>query len=151
MAGGTPGDDVYSSKGYRPEESKGLIAGHAYSVIIAKEVKGLKLLNIRNPWGTFEWGGDWSDKSLLWTKEMIDLVKPNLDENDGTFWMSFRDFIENFDCLDVCRVRNWDEVRIRGRFIRFADTDNTTVEVVQSKWIYALDVPVKTHSLITLH
>jgi len=51
----------------------------------------------------------------------------------------------------VCRVRNWDEIRIRGRFIRFADTENPTVEVVQSKWIYALEVPKKTHIIIALH
>jgi calpain-15 len=44
-----------------------LIPGHAYSVIAAKEVKGHKLLNIRNPWGGFEWDGDWSDQSPLWT------------------------------------------------------------------------------------
>lgn len=61
---------------------------------------------------------------------MIDAVKPNLEGNDGTFWMCFKDFVENFDSLDVCRVRNWDEVRIRGRFVRFADSDNQTVEVV---------------------
>lgn len=55
---------------------------------------------------------------------MIDLVKPSLEGNDGTFWMCFSDFVANFDSLDVCRVRNWDEIRIRGRFIRFADTEN---------------------------
>ena len=55
---------------------------------------------------------------------MIDLVKPNLSGDDGTFWMSFSDFVSNFDSLDVCRVRNWDEVRIRGRYVRFSDTEN---------------------------
>ena len=106
---------------------------------------------MRNPWGGFEWNGDWSDNSHLWTQEMIDLVKPNLSGDDGTFWMSFSDFVSNFDSLDVCRVRNWDEVRVRGRFVRFSDTENQTVEVAQSKWIYALEVPKKTHIIIALH
>ena len=63
--------------------------GHAYSIISAVEARGHKLLNIRNPWGNFEWDGDWSDKSELWTRDMIEAVKPNLDSNDGSFWMNF--------------------------------------------------------------
>ena len=50
---------------------------------------------------------------------MLDIVKPSFDADDGTFWMSLHDFVENFETLDVTRVRNWDEVRIRGRFVRF--------------------------------
>jgi calpain-15 len=39
-----------------------------------KEALGNKLINIRNPWGQFEWEGDWSDKSEKWTEEMKSLV-----------------------------------------------------------------------------
>jgi calpain-15 len=106
---------------------------------------------LRNPWGNFEWDGDWSDKSPLWTQELQEIAKISLEGDDGTFWMSFKDFIDHFDSLDVCRVRNWDEVRIRGRFVRYSDTDNSSVEVVQSKWLYAIDVPTKSHVLIGLH
>jgi hypothetical protein len=131
LAGGTPGEDMWTESNKKPEEggeepeapkNKGLIPGHAYSVIIAKEANGVKLLNVRNPWGKFEWDGDYGDNSALWTQDMKDAFKPCLDDNDGTFWISFQDFCANFDSLDVCRVRNWDEVRIRGRFIRFADS-----------------------------
>lgn len=125
--------------------------GHAYSIIAAKEAKGHKLVLIRNPWGNFEWDGDWSDNSQLWTKEMIELIQPNLESSDGTFWMSFKDFTDHFESLDVCRVRNWEEARIRGRFIRFSDADNTTLDHVMSKWIYALDVPRKSHVVLTLN
>jgi hypothetical protein len=61
---------------------------------------------------------------------MIDIFKPKFDVDDGSFWMSYNDFIGNYESLDVCRVRNWDEVRIRGRFVRFQDTANPTIEVV---------------------
>lgn len=103
-----------------------------------------------NGWGDFEWTGEWSNQSEKWTQDIIDQLKPNLDTYDGTFWISLTDFVEIFETLDVCRVRNWDEVRVRGRFIRFQDSENTTVEVVQSKWIYALDVPKKSHVILTL-
>jgi hypothetical protein len=76
------------------------------------------LINIRNPWGAFEWDGDWSDNSKLWSDDMKREIKPVLDENDGTFWMCFSDFVAHFRALNVCRVRNWQETRIRGKFIR---------------------------------
>jgi hypothetical protein len=29
--------------------------GHAYAIVQVKEVDGFKLVQLRNPWGTFEW------------------------------------------------------------------------------------------------
>lgn len=52
-------------------EQEGLIGGHAYSLLMAREVrarngKTLKLLKIRNPHGNSEWTGNWSDQSSKW-------------------------------------------------------------------------------------
>jgi calpain-15 len=81
-------------------ESLGLIGNHSYGLLDAKIVKlsnGLeeKLVRLRNPWGDFEWKGDWSDDSDLWTPEL----KKKLgwtDTNDGTFWMNIDDFTHYF-------------------------------------------------------
>jgi calpain-15 len=70
MSGGTPGEDTMTENQDSNQQKGGLIPGHAYSVISAMEYKGVKLLKIRNPWGQFEWDGDWSDHSSLWTDEM---------------------------------------------------------------------------------
>jgi hypothetical protein len=151
MAGGTPGQDMWTEAEKGPEAKGGLVAGHAYSVISAIEKKGIKLLNIRNPWGQFEWDGDWSDKCPKWTPELIKEFNAVLDDKDGTFWMSFDDFTAKFDSLDVCRVSTWDELRVRGRFIRYTDLNDPDNEVVVSKWFYALEIPTKTHIIIGLH
>ena len=58
---------------------------------------------LRNPWGNFEWTGDWADNSELWTEDIKREVG-YVDEDDGMFWMSFDDFIENFRRLQVCKV-----------------------------------------------
>ena len=53
------------------KNDEGVISGHAYSLISIHELqhkgKEIKLLKLRNPWGSGEWQGDWSDKSNLWT------------------------------------------------------------------------------------
>lgn len=66
LSASTPGEDRWSEAG-GPDKEGGLVPGHAYSVIQIKEVQGHRLINIRNPWGAFEWDGAWSDKSSNWT------------------------------------------------------------------------------------
>lgn len=52
-------------------ESKGLVEGHAYSMLSAVELnyKGKieRLVKMRNPWGSEEWKeGHWSDSDPRW-------------------------------------------------------------------------------------
>jgi hypothetical protein len=71
-------------------KATGLIAGHAYSMIAVAEFDDVKICQIRNPWGSFEWNGDWGDNSHLWTDEIKEKVGfTNAD--DGAFWMSWDD------------------------------------------------------------
>lgn len=46
---------------------------------------------------------------------MIDAIKPEFGD-DGTFWMSFKDFTNNFRALNVCKVSDWEEIRVKGEF-----------------------------------
>ena len=54
--------------------SDGVVSGHAYSIISVHEFdcngETVQLLKLRNPWGSGEWSGDWSDKSSLWTPKL---------------------------------------------------------------------------------
>ena len=51
---------------------EGLVQGHAYAVISVVEViqmigtENLKMLRLRNPWGSFEWTGAWCDGDPRW-------------------------------------------------------------------------------------
>jgi Calpain family cysteine protease len=96
-------------------EKEGLVAGHAYSIISAMEVrerirgvpkpdgKSFKLLRLRNPWGSYEWKGKWSDKSKLWKKyKSIAKQVGHTLSDDGSFWMSFSDFKMTFSTINVC-------------------------------------------------
>ena len=88
----------------------GLITNHAYTIIDAAQVydsKGTKirLLKIRNPWGTNEWQGDWSDKSSKWTPELKKELNWN-DEIDGTFWMAYEDFLKFYTSTHVAKIHD---------------------------------------------
>lgn len=64
ISASTGGEDRWTESG-GPGQAGGLVPGHAYTVIQTKEAHGNRLLNIRNPWGRFEWEGAWSDHSAL--------------------------------------------------------------------------------------
>jgi len=66
LSASTSGEDRWTEAG-GPDKEGGLVPGHAYSVIQVKEARGNRLINIRNPWGAFEWDGAWGDKSADWT------------------------------------------------------------------------------------
>jgi calpain-15 len=63
----------------------------------------VKLVKIRNPWDNFEWKGDWSDSSRLWTNNIKEEV--DFESNDkGIFYMSLQDYVENFNATVICKV-----------------------------------------------
>ena len=53
---------------------EGVVSGHAYSLISIHEFKhrgqDVRLLKLRNPWGTGEWKGAWSDDAPEWTDKL---------------------------------------------------------------------------------
>jgi len=143
ISGSTPGEDRWTEVG-GPSRNGGLVPGHAYTIIQVKEANGNRLLNIRNPWGWFEWDGDWSDNSPLWTKQMIQALDPVLDEKDGTFWMAYDDFIRNFSAVNICRANSFFEARLKGLFKRDG-------KWVSSKWSYTICPKSTTRCFIGLH
>lgn len=85
----------------------GLVMDHAYAIIEAKEAelegRNERLLKIRNPWGAFEWSGDWGDNSEKWTEAAKAAFGFTGPSDDGTFWMSFDDYLKYFESVTICR------------------------------------------------
>jgi len=82
------------------------------------------LLNIRNLWGYFEWDGAWSKKSAFWTPDIKEILKPKLEEDDGTFWMCYEDFLKYFSGVNVCKTKSiTNEIRLKGKFVRVKDEE----------------------------
>ncbi len=90
--------------------SKNIVTQHAYTLIGAKGInyKGelIRLCKIRNPWGTVEFNGDWSDSSDKWNEELNRIfdhqIKNDSELNDGIFFMSIEDLVKYYDSINIC-------------------------------------------------
>ncbi|KAL9131646.1 MAG: hypothetical protein Q9217_000457 [Psora testacea] len=96
--------EVASQTGAR----SGIIRQHAYSIMDALEKNGQKLLKIRNPWGTDEWRGAWSDGSEQWTPEWMQLLDHRFGD-DGMFWISYDDLLRKYSEFERTRLfdKDW--------------------------------------------
>ena len=120
-------------------KDKGLLVRHAYSILEVKNEGGhrlvpcqlyfqrrfFRLLRVRNPWGTFVWNGAWSDRWPNWDPALkARLFTSEITSQTGAFWMSFDDFVEHFDAVDIAKIRThcgWSELRLPIKLGRMHD------------------------------
>lgn len=85
--------------------------GLPYSLVCAREVpvqgKTLRMLRVRNGLGATFFKGRWADGSEAWSQCPVAQqrlrFKPKGGQGDGTFWMSYSDFLKYFDRADCAR------------------------------------------------
>ena len=93
------GSDIASAYGAR----ENIVRMHAYSIMEAREIKGHRLLKVRNPWGEGEWRGAWSDGSEQWTPEWMELLNHRFGD-DGQFWISYEDLLREYSSFNRTRL-----------------------------------------------
>ncbi|KAL3476215.1 hypothetical protein BJX99DRAFT_146121 [Aspergillus californicus] len=86
-----------------PRDRKGISENHSYSIMDAKEIDGVRLLKLRNPWGKKEWSGPWSDGSEQWTAQWMEKLNHKFG-NDGFFWISYDDMCKKYQHFDRTRL-----------------------------------------------
>ena len=92
-------------KGTEVKQNTGIISGHAYAIldaqtVINKQGQDERIIQLRNPWGSNEWTGAWSDKSDKWTPELKKQCNWS-DKDDGIFWMPIEDFCKDYSDLTI--------------------------------------------------
>lgn len=88
---------------------EGIATSHAYSLLDAREIKDSRgrprrIVQIRNPWGKYEWNGEFSDQSPSWTPELKRLLKVEV-RDDGLFWMPWTEFCKFYVEISILKVR----------------------------------------------
>eukprot|EP00227_Mantoniella_beaufortii_P021020 CAMPEP_0197575972 /NCGR_PEP_ID=MMETSP1326-20131121/1164_1 /TAXON_ID=1155430 /ORGANISM="Genus nov. species nov., Strain RCC2288" /LENGTH=424 /DNA_ID=CAMNT_0043138819 /DNA_START=187 /DNA_END=1458 /DNA_ORIENTATION=- len=105
------------------EDDDGIAWNCAYGVIDAVQCSnGAKLVRLRDPWGRKIWRGAWSDGSPQWQASDNAGLRAELEYDfgdDGTFWMSYADFVAHFNCLHVCRIfpADWHQLVLKGAWV----------------------------------
>ena len=68
--------------------------------------------------------------------------------NDSTLQLTLKDFLKEFSSLAVCFTKNWEEVHLRGKFIKI--DNNIDNNQVLSKWYYTTSLEKQTNLIISL-
>jgi len=83
-------------------ERTGLVSSHAYAFLDIREVKGVRLFMLKNPWSHVRWRGNFSELDIKnWTVEMKQLLNYDPDKaathDNGVFWIDYDSLIQFFD------------------------------------------------------
>lgn len=92
-------------------QDNGLVTGHIYTIINGYEkiLKGetIRLVLMRNPWGTSSYSGDYSDTDEVWKdEEYVKAFDYKPRANKGFFFVSFEGLIAMFSLGQVCLVES---------------------------------------------
>lgn len=112
----------------------GTAGGHAYTVIgVMTLSNGVKLVKVRNPWGSEYYEGPWGDDSDLWTDALREEVNAELGDapvennwqqnNNGIFFADIDTFRRNFSETQI----NFDTTDWKfASWLMTNDTSNAT-------------------------
>ena len=82
-----------------------LETGHDYTLINIYTVgDNIKLVKLKNPFGCSEYNGDWEDSDDKWTTEIKKQCEFKEENNEGIFYMPYKDFVKYFDVIHIAKI-----------------------------------------------
>merc|ERR1719198_1732670 len=90
------------------EMHKGIVDGHAYSVLSCVDDAGgagFDMVKVRNPWGSQEFeGGIWRDGGEGWQQypKVYEACGRPVKKDDGIFWLQKETFFQYFATVYLC-------------------------------------------------
>lgn len=85
-------------------ERWGLVPTHAYAVLDIRDYKGMRFLQLKNPWSHLRWKGRYCERDEKnWTPELLKYL--NFDPktaqkfDNGVFWIAWEDLCQYYDVI----------------------------------------------------
>ena len=101
-------------------EEEQIITNSIYTVLDIQEYENIKLIFLCNHWDKGKFSRSYGPDDEVWesNKKLKEKFKYNVSTTDGTFWMSFDEFITTFNTIYYCRIipETWANYTIAGKW-----------------------------------
>ena len=91
----------------------GLTDSHAFTILGVHEIKGERVMSLRNPNGVCVFSGDWSDASSKWTED-LKLKYDFYKKEEGDFFIGYNDFVKYFGVIGIAKLHpQWSSSKLK--------------------------------------
>lgn len=130
-----------------PKQTNGFIPDHAYNVVRLHESPKQKLVKVSTGYQVpGVWSGEYAKDGTGWTTELLVQVNPDFQSDKHGFWMSMAEVLENFSFYTICKVAQWEQLNMRGKFVTARSEEKTAedplagVAAFCTRWTYTLEI-----------
>ena len=113
-------EDLEDDKSEEGCEDEAIVPNCMYNILDAREDNGIKLIYLVNYWPKGKWTSSYSVEDETWeaNKALAERLDYQVSQSDGTFWMSFDDWLTYFNRIYYCRIfpENWSQMVIPGKW-----------------------------------
>ena len=113
-------EDLDADKSEDGTEDEAIAPNCMHNILDAQEDNGVRLIYLVNYWPKGKWTGSYSVEDETWeaNKALAERLNYQVSQSDGTFWMSFDDWITYFNRVYYCRIfpESWSQYVIPGKW-----------------------------------
>ena len=113
-------EDLEDDKSEEGAEDEAIVPNCMYNILDAREDNGIKLIYLVNYWPKGIWTSSYSVEDETWeaNKALAERLDYQVSQSDGTFWMSFDDWLTYFNRIYYCRIfpEQWSQMVIPGKW-----------------------------------
>ena len=102
-------------------EEEQITTNSIYTILNIEEYDNIKLIYLCNHWDKGKFSRSYGPDDEIWesNKKLKEKLNYTVSTTDGTFWMSFDEFITTFNTIYYCRIfpESWANYTIAGKWV----------------------------------